>query len=110
MLPSLQPKRPQAQAHPVGQHTSYQQNRATTTTSGSRPRTQLEAMPPNNVAPRSAPGPISLAYNPAITHPVFFTNAWRKPPFSMPGSAAFSPVATGYVFGSTTTRSTTTKL
>jgi len=38
-------------------------------------------------------------YNPAQTHPVFFTDCWRKPPFPVPFNNGFNPVATGYVFG-----------
>ncbi|KAK6433827.1 hypothetical protein LTR95_009992 [Oleoguttula sp. CCFEE 5521] len=76
----------------------------------SRPQTQMEAMPPNALPVRSSSIPTTTVYNPATMHPVFFTEAWRRPPFAVPGSAAFSPVATGYVFGDTNTRSTLTKL
>jgi len=37
-------------------------------------------------------------YNPAMVHPVFFTDGWRKPPFPLPFNAAFNPVAAGYAF------------
>lgn len=50
----------------------------------------MEAMPPH-----------PPLYNPALRHPVFFTESLRKPPFPLPFSSAhsfsFSPVAAGYV-------------
>lgn len=55
-------------------------------------------MPPN----KTPMGPVAVTqpmYNPAMMHPVFFTTGWRKPPFPMPSNSAFSPAATGYVFG-----------
>jgi len=54
-----------------------------------RPWNQIEAMPSYYPS----------FYNPAIRHPVFFTNQLRKPPFPIPkiASSGWSPVAAGYV-------------
>lgn len=57
----------------------------------------MEAMPPSQI-PINQPIP-HQAFNPATVHPVFFSEAWRKSPFPLPGTGGFSPVATGYVFG-----------
>lgn len=60
----------------------------------------MEAMPPHQT-PRhhAALTPNPQPFNPAMVHPVFFSEAWRKAPFPVPGTGAFSPVATGYFFG-----------
>lgn len=65
-----------------------------------QPRNQMEAMPPHH-SPRDQAAFASRpqSSNPAMVHPVFFAEAWRKAPFPVPSSAGFSPVATGYVFG-----------
>ena len=84
-----------------------QQTRTVSTSSPSKnlaPRNQMEAMPPSQI-PINQTVP-HQAFNPATVHPVFFSEAWRKAPFPMPGTGGFSPVATGYVFGS---RGTTTR-
>jgi hypothetical protein len=68
-------------------------------------------MPPHKVPGAPASSPALPLYNPANVHPVFFTSGWRKPPFAVPANAAFSPVATGYVFGvDAARRSSMTKL
>lgn len=66
-----------------------------------QPRNQMEAMPPHQ-GPESHPlsHPSGNTFNPATVHPVFFSQAWRKAPYPLPGTTGFSPVATGYVFGS----------
>jgi len=65
-----------------------------------QPRNQMEDMPPHQ-SPDFNPssGHTTTPFNPAIVHPVFFAQAWRKAPYQLPGTTAFSPVATGYVFG-----------
>jgi hypothetical protein len=78
-----------------------QQTRTASTSSPPKilaPRNQMEAMPPSQIPiNQSIP---HQTFNPATVHPVFFSEAWRKAPFPMPGTSGFSPVATGYVFGS----------
>ncbi|KAH9833611.1 hypothetical protein Tdes44962_MAKER08769 [Teratosphaeria destructans] len=64
-------------------------------------------MPPLTTPVERANYPLPM-YNPALVHPVFFTDAWRKPPFPMPLNAGVSPVAAGYVFGNA--KSNMTKL
>jgi hypothetical protein len=85
-----------------------QQTRTASTSSPPKilaPRNQMEAMPPSQIPGINQSLP-HQPFNPATVHPVFFSEAWRKAPFPMPGTAGFSPVATGYVFGS---RGTTTR-
>ncbi|KAH7089063.1 hypothetical protein FB567DRAFT_323888 [Paraphoma chrysanthemicola] len=118
MLPGLQPSRPKASRFHVlsfdptddsqppqqsAQPTyAHQQRRATHTTSQSvahtqptalRPRSQVEAMPPNGALPASP------FFDAATRHPVFFTQNLRKPPFPIPqiASQGWSPVASGYI-------------
>ena len=62
------------------------------------PRNQLEAMPPSKAPLKPVGPPIPMVYNPATTHPVFFTNNFHRPPFPLPMDAGLSPAATGYVF------------
>jgi hypothetical protein len=65
-----------------------------------QPRNQMEAMPPHQSPDFNSPSShIATPFNPAIVHPVFFAQAWRKAPYPLPGTTGFSPVATGYVFG-----------
>ncbi|KAK0780653.1 hypothetical protein LTR91_011330 [Friedmanniomyces endolithicus] len=107
MLPSSQLLRPRPEApkHRVSLYqqqtrSSHSQPDAKATTRS--PASQVEAMPPNGTprAPAAVgAGPNLTLYNPALMHPVFFTDCWRKPPFPLPVNAAFSPVAAGYVFG-----------
>jgi hypothetical protein len=89
-------------SNPQSQNPMHQQQTRTASTSSPpkilAPRNQMEAMPPSQI-------PINQSiphqpFNPATVHPVFFSEAWRKAPFPMPGTSGFSPVATGYVFGS----------
>ncbi|EME40632.1 hypothetical protein DOTSEDRAFT_136426, partial [Dothistroma septosporum NZE10] len=84
-------------------HTEAQQTQLMTL-----PRNQLEAMPPNRTHPMPSL-PMQPMYNPATTHPVFFMNNFRKPPFPLPLTAGLNPVATGYVFAKDGT-ATRTKL
>jgi hypothetical protein len=48
------------------------------------------------------------AFSSASLHPVFFTTALRKPPFSLPvlNPAIYNPVALGYLAESAVKRST----
>lgn len=128
MLPTLQPNRPKlienqdatGQTQTSPRNPRFQQqirhaNQAQYMISPVvNPKNQIEAMPPIST-PKSvsakAPELALPSYNPAILHPVFFANSWRKPPFPLPLSTGFSPVATGYVFGDTRARAnSTTKL
>ncbi|EGP84416.1 uncharacterized protein MYCGRDRAFT_87541 [Zymoseptoria tritici IPO323] len=105
MIPSLQPSRPKVPAQ--SQH--VQQQTRTFHTHATAPRNQIEAMPPfttPETAKAQLVSPVST-YNPATTHPVFFMNNFRKPPFPLPMNTGFSPAATGYVFGRTRTDSNT---
>ncbi|USW57293.1 hypothetical protein Slin15195_G106120 [Septoria linicola] len=101
MFSSLQPSRPQVQ-HQQPRNPQYQQQtRAIQIGAGqpelvTAPRNQIEAMPPNQTTPHSAP-PLPM-YNPATMHPVFMMNNWKKTPFPLPINPAISPVAAGYVF------------
>jgi hypothetical protein len=69
--------------------------------STTRPRSQIEAMPPHHTALATTPfqPPPHALYNSAIRHPVFFTQNLRKPPFPIPqiASQGWSPVASGYI-------------
>ncbi|KAL1587392.1 hypothetical protein WHR41_03913 [Cladosporium halotolerans] len=105
MISSLQPSRPKV-ATPQSQNPLHQQQtRPSSTESSAAPRNQLEAMPPHQIPLDSrTPGSTAQPFNPAMIHPVFFSGAWRKAPFPLPGPAGFSPVATGYVFGAGTAR------
>ncbi|KAF1347132.1 hypothetical protein BDV97DRAFT_233657 [Delphinella strobiligena] len=111
MFPALQPHRPK---YPPSQSSnkapSFQQTRNisqqapqnTSETSYSdmtKPRNQIEAMPPVT-APFMPNNPQIHKYNSATRHPVFFTPNVRKPPFPLPyfTAAACHPVAAGYVF------------
>lgn len=86
---------------------SQQQTRASQTKTQS-PANQIEAMPPS-LTPSARQGIAAAApspmYNPATTHPVFFTQSWRRPPFPMPFNEGISPAATGYVFRDARNRS-----
>lgn len=62
------------------------------------PRNQLEAMPPSKAPMKPVGPPVPMVYNPATTHPVFFTNNFHRPPFPLPMDAGLSPAAAGYVF------------
>ncbi|OSS44178.1 hypothetical protein B5807_11242 [Epicoccum nigrum] len=118
MIPSMQPSRPKLPSQP----THIQQQRRTThsppqpqpaqqqqqpththappgSSQGSKPKSQIEAMPPTRTPPMSLSAPAKSAYDAATRHPVFFTSSLRKLPFPMPqvGSAGWSPVASGYV-------------
>ncbi|KAF2772896.1 hypothetical protein EJ03DRAFT_173003 [Teratosphaeria nubilosa] len=110
MLPASQPHRPKLQGHQQPSPLYQQQTRTLHSASSpqlSRPTSQIEAMPPFTTPIERTNHPLPM-YNPALVHPVFFTDAWRKPPFPMPLSAGISPVAAGYVFGSA--KSNMTKL
>jgi hypothetical protein len=83
----------------------------------SRPRTQIEALPPgtlhsfnfddflhpdySSLGPQRGLLPTPTAqppqYDPATRHPVFFTNTLQKPPFGVRAGSSVSPVAMGYV-------------
>lgn len=91
-------------AQPTGPNTQnpmhQQQTRSLT---ANQPRNQMEAMPPNqSPGLHTSPQSTATPFNPAIVHPVFFSQAWRKAPYPLPGTTGFSPVATGYVFGAPT--------
>ncbi|KAI7324902.1 hypothetical protein KC326_g896 [Hortaea werneckii] len=65
------------------------------------PKSQIEAMPPSKTQPSPPSIPSRQAmplYNPAIVHPVFFSDGWHKPPFPLPFNAGWSPAAAGYAF------------
>ncbi|KAI7238629.1 hypothetical protein KC330_g2493 [Hortaea werneckii] len=110
MLSSQQPKRPtlqpQQQQHPnplfqqqTRPSTAYP-SKATPSLDGS-PKSQIEAMPPSKTQPLPPSIPPRQAmplYNPAIVHPVFFSDGWHKPPFPLPFNAGWSPAAAGYAF------------
>ncbi|KAK4544396.1 hypothetical protein LTR36_004287 [Oleoguttula mirabilis] len=103
MLPALQPSRPKVHS-PHHQNPPYQQQTRTLQSQSAEqqtagpPRNQIEAMPPSSTPPIKQQAAMPM-YNPAVTHPVFFTETWRKPPFPLPFNAGFSPVAAGYAFG-----------
>ncbi|EMC91956.1 hypothetical protein BAUCODRAFT_312059 [Baudoinia panamericana UAMH 10762] len=105
MFPSHQPTRPKLPTPPTQNPRFQQQSRSSSSDLGTKPesigpRNQLEAMPPSKVPAPIAQVPSgSAVYNPAIVHPVFFSSSWRKSPFPLPTTAAFSPAAVGYVFG-----------
>ncbi|KAK3712838.1 hypothetical protein LTR37_008929 [Vermiconidia calcicola] len=104
MFSTLQPSRPKTHPAPSPDPLHQQQIRgAHPEQQRTAPSNQIEAMPPhktpmmaNNLEMQQNQS--MPVYNPATTHPVFFTN-WRKPPFPMPTCNGFSPAATGYVFG-----------
>lgn len=62
----------------------------------------LPIPPPSQVPFRTPIGPMAASYDSAHRHPVFFTERYRKPPFTLPdgGGAGgiFNPVAQGYIF------------
>jgi len=82
-----------------------------------KPRTQIDALPPGplldfNFNDFLRPDYASLGsrrgtllasaaqppqYDPAIRHPVFFTNTLQKPPFGVEAGHSVSPVAMGYI-------------
>ncbi|KAI7163062.1 hypothetical protein KC349_g1621 [Hortaea werneckii] len=102
MLTHLQP---QQQHHPsplfqqqTRPSTAYP-SKATPSLDGS-PTSQIEAMPPIKTQPPPAirPQQAMPLYNPAIVHPVFFSDGWHKPPFPLPFNAGWSPAAAGYAF------------
>ncbi|CAN9219212.1 unnamed protein product [Alternaria alternata] len=114
MFPSLQPSRPKPHQQPATLSFAHQQRRAAhppsqasqqpTTqpsnpfTNVSKPRSQIEAMPP--FGPPQTPATFfTPVYDSAIRHPVFFTQNLKKPPFPIPQAASqgWSPVASGYV-------------
>ncbi|KAK0944143.1 hypothetical protein LTR29_004275 [Friedmanniomyces endolithicus] len=104
MLPSSQLLRPRPEApkHRVPlyqQQTRISHSQPEAKAPARTPASQVEAMPPNGTPRAPTAGPNLASYNPALMHPVFFTDGWRKPPFPLPVNAAFSPVAAGYVFG-----------
>ncbi|KAK5695071.1 hypothetical protein LTR17_024656 [Elasticomyces elasticus] len=106
MLTSLQPSRPKVQPPHRPDPLFQQQIRTSHTQAEDKvPRNQIEAMPPNTSSPGTAAGPALTLYNPALVHPVFFSESWRKPPFPLPINASFNPVAAGYVFGNGRPRS-----
>ncbi|CZT25206.1 uncharacterized protein RCC_10935 [Ramularia collo-cygni] len=86
------PSRPQI---PPKQAPNPQYQQQTRHFEAAAPRTQMEAMPPNRPPP-----PVTNAYNSATMHPVFMMSNFRKAPFPLPPTHAFSPAATGYVFAS----------
>ncbi|KAF2485850.1 hypothetical protein BDY17DRAFT_322659 [Neohortaea acidophila] len=96
MFPSLQPSRPRAPA-PQSLNPLCQEQIRYTQSTQQQPINQIQAMPPHKTLPATADLP--PVYNAAIMHPVFFSDAWRRPPFPMPANHSFSPAATGYVFG-----------
>ncbi|RMZ17066.1 hypothetical protein D0860_00720 [Hortaea werneckii] len=113
MLSTQQPKRPTLQSQQQQQqHTNplfQQQTRPstvlpskTTPPSDSSPKSQIEAMPPNKTQSPSPtiPQQAMPLYNPAVVHPVFFSDGWHKPPFPLPFNAGWSPAAAGYAFNS----------
>ncbi|RMZ34366.1 hypothetical protein D0859_01492 [Hortaea werneckii] len=113
MLSTQQPKRPTLQPQQQQQqHTNplfQQQTRPstvlpskTTPPSDSSPKSQIEAMPPNKTQSPSPtiPQQAMPLYNPAVVHPVFFSDGWHKPPFPLPFNAGWSPAAAGYAFNS----------
>ncbi|OAL04155.1 hypothetical protein IQ06DRAFT_324587 [Phaeosphaeriaceae sp. SRC1lsM3a] len=108
MLPSLQPSRPKPPQQSAPSTYVHQQRRAVHETThqnqspdtardspATRPRNQLEAMPPH----QPAHAPAHSFYDSAIRHPVFFTQNLKKPPFPIPqiASQGWSPVANGYI-------------
>ncbi|KAI7537794.1 hypothetical protein KC331_g10731 [Hortaea werneckii] len=109
MLSTQQSKRPTLQPlqqqHP---NPLFQQQTRLSTTHPSKatpsldgsPKSQIEAMPPSKTQPPSSNRPQQAMplYNPAIVHPVFFSNGWHKPPFPLPFNAGWSPAAAGYAF------------
>ncbi|GAB7335678.1 hypothetical protein MBLNU13_g07989t1 [Cladosporium sp. NU13] len=97
MFSSLQPSRPKIAGPNSQRPINQQQTRPLHT---SQPRSQMEAMPPHR-SPEldSSSSHAATPFNPAVVHPVFFSQAWRKAPYPLPGTTGFSPVATGYVFG-----------
>lgn len=123
MLPASQPSRPrvctsfqaeksyakQSQLHPPNhsnllfqQQTRNTHAQAEEKAASRKPKSQIEAMPPSNASagvPAAAQQHALPMYNPAVVHPVFFTDCWRKAPFPLPFNAGFSPVAAGYAFG-----------
>ncbi|KAF2009909.1 hypothetical protein BU24DRAFT_66926 [Aaosphaeria arxii CBS 175.79] len=120
MLPALQPSRPKIQppsrpitlphqqirnTHdlplplptPPKQNSPPPQQNPTT-----RPRNQIEAMPPyahHHTSHQQQRQAQAQAYDPAKRHPVFFTERLRKPPFRVPDvvGSGYSPVASGYI-------------
>ncbi|RMZ18481.1 hypothetical protein D0862_00260 [Hortaea werneckii] len=108
MLSTQQPKRPMLQPQQQ-QHSSplFQQqtrsstaypSKATASLDGS-PKNQIEGMPPSKTQPPpTIPQQAMPLYNPAIVHPVFFSDGWHKPPFPLPFNAGWSPAAAGYAF------------
>ncbi|WPH04535.1 Hypothetical protein R9X50_00742700 [Acrodontium crateriforme] len=117
MFPALQPTRPKT-SHPSNPNPGYQQQTRTshsdlhTTQPASTPRNQIEAMPPNQSPAREIRhvAPNQPLYNPAMIHPVFHSETWHRPPFAVPTTAGFSPIATGYVFGNGKIKASSTKL
>ncbi|KAK4617771.1 hypothetical protein CLAFUW4_12163 [Fulvia fulva] len=102
MFHTLQPARPQVQqSQPQNAHYQHQIRHNPTEAQPAQlmtaPRSQTEAMPPTRTPPMPSV-PLQPVYNPATTHPVFFMNSFRKPPFPLPLDAGLNPVATGYVF------------
>lgn len=58
-------------------------------------------MPPNRTHEMPHPPLQQQAlplYNPAVIHPVFFSDSWHKPPFPLPFNTAWNPVTAGYAF------------
>jgi hypothetical protein len=84
-----------------------------------RPRTQIEALPPYHPLTYSqksiavARSPMQVlptrmpAFDPAVRHPVFFTDRLRKPPAGVGAGHYVSPVAMGYVSNDTSRRALT---
>ncbi|CAO2654891.1 Nn.00g116240.m01.CDS01 [Neocucurbitaria sp. VM-36] len=114
MLPGLQPSRPKPPQQPALPTYAHEQRRIVheasrpastanpqppnTTISLSRPRSQVEAMPP--FGPAQTPATFfTPLYDSAIRHPVFFTQNLKKPPFPIPQntSQGWNPVASGYI-------------
>jgi hypothetical protein len=114
MFNSMQPSRPKVETYyqypihktnlkqltgPNSQSPMHQQQ-TRSMNANNQPRNQMEAMPPHQSPElHSSPNPAGTALNPAVVHPVFFSQAWRKAPYPLPDTTGFSPVATGYVFG-----------
>ncbi|KAF2703220.1 hypothetical protein K504DRAFT_451736 [Pleomassaria siparia CBS 279.74] len=105
MLPALQPSRPkqqqQQQRSVYAPPHSPSSSPAPHVLNPSRPRNQVEAMPP--FGPTHHPfSPPKGFYDSAVRHPVFFTSQLKKPPFPIPeiASRGWSPVASGYIMES----------
>jgi len=106
MISSLQPSRPRYPLQSLAPPLNQQPARPLSSTSNSaptytppRPRTQIEAMPPN-ILPKNPLQVRQVLLDASIRHPVFFTDRLKRAPTGVNAGNGnwVSPVAMGYVF------------